>query len=231
MPANAQILLVEDESGIAQFIYEGLTEEKYQVRWAPTGTEALKIINHWSADLLILDIRLPDINGIEICQKTRLLYPAVPILMLTALDAIEDRVRGLRAGADDYLPKPFAFEELLARIEALLRRPGRTRTGNILQDGMLFLDVSNRTCRVDSQPIELTSTELELLAYFMRHKHQLLSRERLHAEVWGLHFDRGTNLIDVYVSYLRKKLRKAGCTQAIETVRGQGYRFTGCQSG
>jgi len=175
MPVNAQILLVEDESGIAQFIYEGLTEEKYQIRWAPTGTEALEIINHWSADLLILDIRLPDINGIEVCQKTRLLYPTVPILMLTALDAIEDRVRGLRAGADDYLPKPFAFEELLARIEALLRRPGRTRTGNILQDGMLLLDVSNRTCRVGSQPIELTSTELELLAYFMRHRHQLLS--------------------------------------------------------
>ena len=149
-------------------------------------------------------------------------------MMLTALDAVEDRVRGLRAGADDYLPKPFAFDELLARIEALLRRVDRPRESGTVEDGPLVLDPVARTCSFEGEELELTPTEFDLLAFFMARPGRALSRETIHREVWGHEFDRGTNLIDVYVNYLRRKLESVGCEAVIETVRGVGYRYGPC---
>jgi two-component system OmpR family response regulator/two-component system response regulator MprA len=149
-------------------------------------------------------------------------------MMLTALDAVEDRVKGLRAGADDYLPKPFAFDELLARIEALLRRVGRAEQTDPLRDGPLVLDPAARTCRYDDKEVPLTPTEFDLLTYLMARRRQALSRDTIHRDVWGHDFDRGTNLIDVYVNYVRRKLEEVGCPSPIETVRGVGYRYTSC---
>jgi two-component system OmpR family response regulator/two-component system response regulator MprA len=145
--------------------------------------------------------------------------------MLTALDAVEDRVAGLRAGADDYLPKPFAFDELLARIEALLRRAALEPAGRAHADGPLALDPATRVACFDGQPLDLTAKEFDLLAYFLARKNQALTRDEIHRDVWGLRFDRGTNLIDVYVGYVRRKLEAAGCPARIETVRGVGYRY------
>jgi two-component system OmpR family response regulator/two-component system response regulator MprA len=145
--------------------------------------------------------------------------------MLTALDAVEDRVAGLRAGADDYLPKPFAFDELLARVEALLRRAALEPAGRAHVDGPLTLDPATRTCICDGQTLDLTAKEFDLLAYFLARKDQVLSRDEIHRDVWGLRFDRGTNLIDVYVGYVRRKLAAAGCSARVETVRGSGYRY------
>ncbi len=222
---KARILVVEDEPRIAQFVVEGLEEEGYDVRWASRGEEGLEIAQIWPADVVVLDIRLPGMSGLEVCRELRRMYPEASILMLTALDAIEDRVEGLRAGADDYLPKPFAFDEFLARIEALLRRPGRRPTGTRLRDGVLEIDVEARICRIHGRELHLTDTELRLLSYFLQHRGEVLSRERIHRDVWGMDFDRGTNLIDVYVSYLRRKLRKAGFEPPIQTIRQRGYRY------
>ncbi len=220
-----KVLLIEDEPRIAQFIVEGLTEEGFDVGWARTGEEGITYAHNWPADIIILDIRLPDLSGIDVCRRLRQEYPETAILMLTALDAIKDRVHGLEAGADDYLPKPFAFEEFLARIHALLRRPGRLPTGRYLRDRDLVLDIIARTCHFKEHEVHLTNTEFDLLACFLRHRGEILSREELHREVWGLQFDRGTNLIDVYVSYLRRKLREIGFDPPIETIRKRGYRY------
>jgi two-component system OmpR family response regulator/two-component system response regulator MprA len=149
-------------------------------------------------------------------------------MMLTALDAVEDRVKGLRAGADDYLPKPFAFDELLARIEALLRRVDRSGSADVLQDGPLRVDPAAQACTYDGEEVSLTPTEFDLLAYLMARRGQALSRDTIHRDVWGHDFDRGTNLIDVYVNYVRRKLDDVGCPSPIDTVRGVGYRYTSC---
>ena len=220
------ILLLEDEPKVAAFVRQGLEEEGYQVTWMLEGKAALDHALHEAFDLVLLDIRLPDIDGFEVCRRLRLHDPDLPILMLTALDAVKNRVKGLRAGADDYLPKPFAFDELLARIEALLRRAALHRDGSLLhQDGPLLLDPVARTCTCAGQPMNLTQKEFDLLAYFMARKGQALDRDAIHRDVWGLDFDRGTNLIDVYVGYVRRKLQDAGCTATIDTVRGIGYRY------
>jgi two-component system OmpR family response regulator/two-component system response regulator MprA len=149
-------------------------------------------------------------------------------MMLTALDAVEDRVKGLRAGADDYLPKPFAFDELLARVEALLRRVEQTEAAEVLRDGPLVLDSAAQRCTYEGEDVSLTPTEFNLLAYLMARRGQALSRDTIHRDVWGHEFDRGTNLIDVYVNYVRRKLKDVGCPSPIETVRGVGYRYTTC---
>jgi two-component system OmpR family response regulator/two-component system response regulator MprA len=164
----------------------------------------------------------------EVCERLRLHRPELPVMMLTALDAVEDRVRGLRAGADDYLPKPFAFDELVARIEALLRRTNRLRQPGTVEDGPLVLDPAARTCTFDGERVDLTATEFDLLAFLMARQGQALSRDTIHQEVWGHDFDRGTNLIDVYVNYVRRKLDEVDCDPPIETVRGIGYRYTSC---
>ena len=219
------ILLIEDEPRVASFVQAGLSEEGIRVEWEKTGESGLTRALADPPELLLLDVRLPDLSGFEVCRRLRLHYPDLPILMLTALDAIEDKVQGLQAGADDYLPKPFAFQELLARIRALTRRMKRSPDPNRFQDGSLTLDPQARTCAYDGLPLELTQKEFDLLAYFLTRKHEVLSREAIHRDVWGAHFDRGTNLIDVYVGYVRKKLAEAGCRSQIVAVRGVGYKY------
>lgn len=228
MNDNPELLLVEDEPDVASFVQQGLKEEGYAVTWIQEGRRALEYVQQEPVDLVLLDIRLPDLSGIEVCERLRLHQPNLPIMMLTALDAIEDRVTGLRAGADDYLPKPFAFDELLARIEALLRRTDQTSQTKTLQDGPLVVDPSAKTCTYDGEEVSLTPTEYDLLVYLMARRGQALSRDTIHREVWGHDFDRGTNLIDVYVNYVRRKLDDVGCPSPIETVHGVGYRYTSC---
>jgi two-component system OmpR family response regulator/two-component system response regulator MprA len=228
MDVSTHILLVEDEPDVASFVQKGLDEEGYDVAWVKEGHRALEYVQQQPVDLVLLDIRLPDLSGIEVCERLRLHRPGLPIMMLTALDAVEDRVKGLRAGADDYLPKPFAFDELLARIEALLRRVERAEPDDVLRDGPLKVDPAARTCTYDGAEVPLTPTEFDLLTYLMARRGQALSRDTIHRDVWGHDFDRGTNLIDVYVNYVRRKLEEAGCPPPIETVRGVGYRYTSC---
>ena len=228
MDTTAHLLLVEDEPDVASFVQQGLQEEGYELTWVKEGHRALEYVQQKPVDLILLDIRLPDLSGMEVCERLRLHQPDLPIMMLTALDAVEDRVKGLRAGADDYLPKPFAFDELLARIEALLRRLERSERTNVLRDGPLKLDPAARTCTYDGAEVPLTPTEFDLLTYLMARRGQALSRDTIHRDVWGHDFDRGTNLIDVYVNYVRRKLEEVGCPPPIETVRGVGYRYTSC---
>ncbi|ARA91760.1 MAG: DNA-binding response regulator [Bacteroidetes bacterium] len=225
MRDQARLLLIEDEPRVAAFLQAGLEEEGYRVTWAAEGQPGLRRALEERFDLVILDIRLPDLDGVEVCRRLRLHDPALPILMLTALDAVEDRVRGLRAGADDYLPKPFAFDELLARIDALLRRASIAAPPLPFIDGPLTLNPFDRTCTCHGRPLELTPKEFDLLAYFLARPRQVLSRDDIHRDVWGYHFDRGTNLIDVYVGYVRRKLQEAGCPGRLVTVRGVGYRY------
>ena len=220
-----RLLLVEDDPHVASFVRQGLEEEGYVVTWASTGTEGQRRAREETFDVLVLDVRLPDVSGVEVCREVRRHDAAVPVLMLTALDAVEDRVAGLKAGADDYLPKPFAFDELLARLDALLRRAAVEPPDRAQADGPLHLDPAIRAARCDGAPFELTATEFDLLAYFLARRGQALSRDEIHQGVWGHDWDRGTNLIDVYVGYLRRKLAEAGCTASIEAVRGVGYRY------
>ncbi|MFB6099043.1 MAG: response regulator transcription factor [Salinibacter sp.] len=227
-PQDRHLLLVEDEPDVASFVQQGLEEEGYEVSWAETGQRGLEYAQQGGVDLVLLDIRLPDLSGLEVCERLRLHRPELPVMMLTALDAVEDRVRGLRAGADDYLPKPFAFDELIARIEALLRRVERSEQSGPFEDGPLRLDPVARTCTYDGEEVDLTPTEFDLLAFFMARKGQALGRDTIHREVWGHDFDRGTNLIDVYVNYVRRKLEEVGCENPLETVRGIGYRYVSC---
>ena len=219
------ILLVEDEVAMATLLRQGLEEEGYVVEWVLTGEEALARLEHLNPALLVLDVRLPGIDGVEVCRQVRQRWPDLPVLMLTALDGVDDRVRGLRAGADDYLAKPFAFEELLARIDALLRRSQRQATRYLLRDGPLLLDLKARTATCGTQPLSLSPREFDLLAYLVQHPRQALSRLQLYREIWGHNFDHGTNLVEVYISYLRRKLQKAGCPGRIATVWGIGYRY------
>jgi two-component system OmpR family response regulator/two-component system response regulator MprA len=219
------ILFVEDEPRVASFVQVGLEEEGYLVRWESTGASGLARAFEQLFDLVLLDVRLPDLSGLDVCRRLRLHDPGLPILMLTALDAVEDRVKGLEAGADDYLPKPFAFEELLARIRALTRRVRYRSNETRFRDGPLRLDPVARTCRCIDRPLELTHKEFDLLAYFLARKNDVVSREDIHREVWGLDFDRSTNLIDVYVGYIRRKLQEAGCASRLVAVRGVGYRY------
>jgi two-component system OmpR family response regulator/two-component system response regulator MprA len=223
---SEHILLVEDEAEIASFIRQGLSEEGYAVTWAVEGEKALELLRAEAIDLVLLDIRLPGISGIDVLKALRERWMDLPVMMLTALDAVEDRVKGLRAGADDYLPKPFDFEELLARIEALLRRvPGASGATSAYRHGALTLDPEAHTCTCNGEPMDLTPKEFDLLAFFMAHPGRALRRDEIHRNVWGHDFDRGTNLIDVYVAYVRGKLDEADCGHRIETVRGVGYRY------
>ena len=195
--------------------------EGFAVELASDGAEAIERCSTSPPDLVILDVMLPEMDGLEVARRLRQLSP-VPILMLTARDAIADRVAGLRSGADDYLVKPFAFEELLARIEALLRRTRAPETENLT-----FADVelNGRTREVlrGGQPIELTARGFDLLAYFMRHPRQVLTREQIFRAVWESDFMGASNVIDVNVSYLRERLESTGGSRLIQTVRGVGY--------
>ena len=219
-----RILLVEDEERIAAFIRKGLKEELYTVDVARDGSEALDIAGAGEYDLIILDLRLPVRDGISVCHELRAQGNTTPILMLTARDTIDDRVRGLDAGADDYLVKPFAFQELLARLRALARRPP------IVQDltlrmANLTLDTRTHQARRDAQLIELSAREYCLLELLMRQPGQVLTRTQIAEHIWGYDFDANSNIVDVYIRYLRRKVDDPFEPKLIQTVRGVGYKL------
>jgi DNA-binding response OmpR family regulator len=217
------ICLIEDEQKVSAFIVRGLEEHGYTVKAAASGAEGQKLIGKDKFDLLILDVMLPDTNGVDLCRQIREDDIDTPILMLTALNQVHDKVSGLKAGADDYLVKPFHFSELLARIEALMRRNKNREADHQLLFDDLKLDTWTKTAERDGKQITLTAKEYTLLELFMRNPNKILSREYIAEEVWGIGFDTGTNFIDVYVNYLRKKIEKDFKGKLIHTVIGMGY--------
>ncbi len=218
---SARILVVEDEDRIRQFLQRGLTFEGYRVESAADGQEALELARDEPPDLVLLDIMLPGMDGVEVCRRLRS-AGEVPILMLTAKEAIEDRVAGLDAGADDYLVKPFAFDELLARVRALLRRAQPTQP-QVYRFADLELDTGTRRGRRGDEIFDLTAKEYELLELFMRHPRQVLTRDVIFDRVWNYDFGGESNIIEVYVRYLRQKTEVDEKSRLIHTVRGVGY--------
>ena len=216
------ILIVEDEKKVAGFIKQGLQEERYTVDVAYDGEEALLLAEMNSYDLIVLDIMLPKKDGMEVLKDLRAQGLSIPILVLTAKDTLEDKVQGLDSGADDYITKPFAFAELLARIRALLRR-GKPTNETSLTAADLMLDTATHKVQRAGKPIDLTSKEYALLEYFLRNKGQVLTRTLINEHVWGYRFDTGTNIVDVYVNYLRSKIDRGFDKKLIHTVRGVGY--------
>jgi DNA-binding response OmpR family regulator len=219
-----RILVVEDERRITAFIKQGLEEENYAVDVAYDGIEALDWASAVNYDLILLDVLLPHKDGVEVCRELRAQGSGVPILMLTARDAVEDRVRGLDSGADDYLVKPFAFQELLARIRALLRRRSETKTTR-LQVGDLILDTLTHRASRRGHVIELSAREYALLEFLMRHPNQVLSRTQIVDHVWSYDFYTASNVVDVYIGYLRRKIDDGCEAKLIQTVRGAGYKI------
>ena len=218
-----RILVVEDERKVASFIRQGLEEEGHTVELAGDGAIALDLAEAEPAyDLIVLDVMLPKRDGLDVLKTLRARGVTTPVLMLTARDAVADKVAGLDLGADDYLTKPFAFEELLARVRALLRR-GTDQRAAVLRLGDLSLDPATREARRGARRIVLTAREYSLLDYFLRNAGRLLTRPMIAEHVWGLDFDAESNIIDVYVGYLRRKVDAAGETRLLHTVRGSGY--------
>jgi two-component system response regulator MprA len=217
-----RVLVVDDEPAVRESISRSLRFEGYEVELAPDGESALKCQAARPADAVVLDVMMPVIDGLETCRRLRASGDRVPVLMLTARRAVGDRVTGLDAGADDYLVKPFALEELLARLRALLRR---TDTGGSekLTFGDVELNVTARTVLRGDRLIELTRTEFDLLELLLRHPRRVLSRSVLFTEVWGYDFGTGSNSLDVYIGYLRRKLEAHGEPRLVHTVRGVGY--------
>lgn len=219
-----RLLVVEDEPGIAAFLRQGLTEEGYAVDVVGDGERAIEFALSAPYDAIILDILLPKKDGFQVCAELRRRGLRTPILMLTARGAVEDQVRGLDAGADDYLMKPFAFAELLARVRALLRRPA-VALPTLLQVGDLTLDPVTRRVERAGRPIELTPREFSLLELLMRHPGQVLSRTQIAEHVWNYNFFHQSNVVDVYVRYLRRKIDDGFQPRLIHTVRGAGYKI------
>jgi DNA-binding response OmpR family regulator len=218
------ILVVEDELLISSFLERGLTAEGHAVETADRGERAIDLFAANRPDLVVLDVMLPGLDGFDVLASIRAIDPAVPVIMLTARGEIADRVRGLDLGATDYLTKPFAFAELTARIRAHTRQPNRGGGAHALEAGDLVLDLLTREARIDGRDVALSAREFALLAYLMRHPGQVLSRQQIQNGVWGYAFDPRSNLVDVYVGYLRRKLLSQGSCP-IETVRGMGYRL------
>ncbi len=227
----ARILVVEDEPGIAGFVRRGLIYEGFDVAVVADGKAALRTLADARPDLMILDVMLPEIDGLEVCRRVRAVEAAdslrpMPILMLTARDAVPDRVAGLELGADDYLVKPFAFDELLARVRAILRR---TMAGTGLAESErlefddLKLDLGARTAERGGRGIELTPREFDLLTLFLRHPNQVLPRDTIMARIWGDDFFGDSNVLEVFIGNLRRSLEAAGEARILQTVRGVGY--------
>jgi len=218
-----RICLIEDEQKVASFITKGLEEQGYNVKTAADGASAQKLLQQEQFDLLIMDVMLPDTNGIDLCRSVRQKDTLTPILMLTALNQVHDKVSGLKAGADDYLVKPFHFSELLARMEALMRRNKSAEENHQLTFDDLTLDTWSKTAERAGKKITLTAKEYTLLELFLQNPNKILSREYIAEKVWEIGFDTGTNFIDVYVNYLRKKIEKDFKSKLIHTVIGMGY--------
>lgn len=227
MDKKNKILLVEDDPRVCSFINKGLTEENFEVSIAFDGETGLEMFKTNNFDLVILDIMLPNINGIEVCKQIRSNKNKTPILFLTALGSAENVVLGLSSGADDYLIKPFKFIELVARIRTLLRRSNQFGVSASIDDVYTFADLevndSSKTVLRNEQELSLTSTEYRLLLVFIKSPKKVFSRIELLESVWGVNFDMGTNVVDVYVNYLRKKLEKYNLPRLIQTVIGMGY--------
>lgn len=220
-----KVFLVEDDAKVAKFLRQGLTEEGYTVRHFQNGEDLLEAARADAFDLLILDISLPGKSGLVVCSELRAAGLSKPILMLTAHDSVENRVEGLDAGADDYLIKPFAFTELLARLRALERRGSAHRAPTMLESDGLSLDLVSHRVTCGGKAVELTSREFALLQLFMRRKGHVLSRTVILESVWGYDFQSGTNVVDVYVNYLRAKLKAACGKTYVQTLRNRGYVF------
>ena len=215
-----KLLIVEDEERVASFLHKGLRAHGYAVQWVASGQDALRHAVHPDVGLVILDLGLPDMDGLDVLAALRNHGSTVPVLVLSARGLVNDRVRGLNLGADDYLGKPFAFEELLARVRANLR-PRAGAAGGVVRIGPISLDLLRREVTVGERTVSLSAREFALLNAFACHPGEVLSRQELLSMAWGLDFDPRTNLVDVYVGYLRRKLGDP----VIETVRGAGYRL------
>jgi two-component system response regulator MprA len=220
--SQARLLVIDDDPKILSLLRRGLHFAGYAVDLAADGEEALAAARDRPPDIVVLDVMLPGVDGLEVCRRLRLDDASLPILMLTAKARVPDRVAGLDAGADDYLVKPFDFDELLARVRALLRRV-RPLEGEQLRCADLSLDTLTRDVQRAGQAIELTTKEYELLEFFLRHPRQVLSRDTIFERVWGSDFLGGSNVIDVHVMRLRDKLEAGGLPRLIQTVRGVGY--------
>ncbi|MBM7068763.1 response regulator transcription factor [Actibacterium sp. 188UL27-1] len=220
------ILLIEDEMRVADFVRRGLSAEGWSVQHAPDGETGIEFLEQYSFDVVLLDLMLPGVSGHDVCRKVRARKNITPILMLSALDATEERVDGLRVGADDYLPKPFDFDELVARIEALHRRAGKyteTEDRQVLSHGTITFDKTSLIVTVGDKNLDLSSKERDLLLLFLSNPGRVLSRERILNTVWGMNADPMTNVVDVYVGRLRRKLGDEA--DRIVTLRNIGYRF------
>jgi DNA-binding response OmpR family regulator len=220
------VLLVEDEPRVADFINRGLRAENHGVSVAATGGEGVELAKTGEFDVIILDLMLPDMHGYDVCQRLRSEGDHTPILMLTAMDTLEDKIKGLKIGADDYLAKPFDFDELLARMEALVRRSHHfAPSTNVLQVADLALDRERIEVRRGGEPIKLTAKELAILELLMSAPGRVFSRTRILNQVWGYSEDPLTNVVDVYIARLRRKIDTPGRAPLLETVRGHGYRL------
>jgi two-component system OmpR family response regulator len=221
-----KILVVEDDLTLADFIAKGLAEEGFNVELVADGRDALYLVASEAFDLIILDRMLPNVDGLTILRTLRASNSSTPVLILSALSDVDQRVEGLSAGADDYLTKPFAFKELLARVQVLLKRnSGQIQPVSVLQIANIRLDLSKQKVWVDDDEVSLQPRELRLLEYLMRHEGQVVSRTMLLENVWDYHFDPQTNVIDVHISRLRQKLDIKHAGSLIRTVRGSGYVF------
>ncbi|HOW88482.1 MAG TPA: response regulator transcription factor [Candidatus Omnitrophota bacterium] len=220
-----RILIIEDEKKMASFLERGLKEEHYTVDVAYDGEKGLEYAMTHEYDLLIVDWMLPKMSGIELCHQLRNEGKKNPILILTAKDSVEDKIKGLDQGADDYLTKPFSFDELLARVRALLRRPAHLADKTVLECANLKLDLIKRQAWAGETEIALSQKEFALLEFLMRHAGEVVSRTAIAEHVWDLHFDPMSNTIDVYINFLRKKIGETVSKGKIETVRGIGYRL------
>ena len=219
-----RVLVVEDELKMAGLLRRGLEEEGYAVDLAATGQDAVWAASTGPYDAIVLDVNLPDVDGFEVCRRLRVDGRWAPVIMLTARDAVADRVTGLDAGADDYLTKPFSFSELLARLRALIRRGAHERPAT-LRSGDLELDPASRRVRRGPTSIDLTPREFALLEFLMRRPGEVQSRSRILEHVWDFAFDGDSNVVDVYIRYLREKIDRPFKRDSIATVRGSGYRF------
>jgi len=217
------VLVVEDERRLAQLVRRVLEEEGHTVDVAHDGEEGLQMALEGTHDVIVLDIMLPEINGLDVCKSLRANRVDTPVLLLTALDGVDDRVRGLDAGADDYLPKPFAFQELMARLRALSRRRVQPRDPQELNVDDLTLELRRRRAQRDGRSIELSPKEFSLLEFLMRNQGRVVTRTQILDHLWGYDFATDSNLVDVYVAYLRRKVDKDTSNKLIRTVRGVGY--------
>ena len=220
-PPEKRVLVVEDDPSIARLLEVELADAGYDVEIAATGAAGLAAIEREEPAIVVLDVRLPDVDGLSVCRQARRSGHSMPILMLTALDRVGDRVIGLDAGADDYLAKPFAIEELLARLRALTRRATPDRP--ILEAGSLRLDMDSRGVTIDGRPVELTAREFDLLAYLMHAPGRVFTRDQIYEGVWGYSYLGNSKVIDFFVSALRRKLDADSSSSVIRTVRGVGY--------